>query len=477
MRCTAIVLGLLGAGAVASPRPVEITVEQQTEFGESVFAQGVLPPFASPSSFDSPVKLSPHNYPEWTLSIEAADKFTHNPVNLFVGSDAAGTYGERTHDSPDLWITIPEATQWEATFPILVQAPEDTTQVTMLMGGGFAYAGPIIFPLEPREGGWFGIDINQSTAAQGSFGTIRFQTGETITTAGTLQMPLGVKALWWRHGQGFRYEPPDTPPAPPRVESFTFVPGDSRFAARRVRVRLPRGYDTRTNHRYPVIYAQDGQNVFSPGGAFGSWDLDLTTDSMVRSAEIPEVIIVAIDNTSDRILEYIPNWISYGGLTGRGTDYLELIRDELLPEIESRYRVSDDPRETVHLGSSLGGILGFEAAQEFEDTWGVVVAMSPSFWLDAQGFRSRALQPPGERARIWLDAGTNNDAYNEFNIVRDALVESGHVFGRHFKSTIGVGDTHNEAAWAARLPHALRWALNMPDPTPDSWMLGTPIIP
>ncbi len=473
MRCTAILLGLLGASAVAWPRPVEITVEQETEFGESVFATAIVPPFVHPYT---PVKLSPHNYPIWTLSVEAADKFTFVPFSLYVGSDAADSYGVKVTDSPDIDLSIPDA-GWDSSIPLLVHAPEGTTEVLMLMGGGFAVYGPVYRAGVPLGEGLFRLNMPRADAAQGSSGSLRFVSDEGQTFGGSIDPTLAVQGLWYRHDQAFRYEPPETPPAPPRVESFTFVPGDSRFSARRVRVRLPRGYDTRTNHRYPVIYAQDGQNVFSPGGAFGSWDLDLTADRKTRDAAIPEVVIVAIDNTSDRILEYIPNWITYGGLRGRGTDYLELIRDELMPEIESRYRVSTDPRHTVHLGSSLGGILGFEAAHEFGNTWGVVIAMSPSFWLDVQGFRNRALQPPSGRARIWLDAGTVNDSFEEFNVVRDALVESGHVFGRHFKSTIGVGDAHNEAAWAGRLPWALRWALNTPDPTPEAWVLGTTLIP
>jgi hypothetical protein len=48
------------------------------------------------------------------------------------------------------------------------------------------------------------------------------------------------------------------------------------LAPRRVSVYLPPGYDE-SDARYPVLYLQDGQNLFDPGRAFvpgQDWSLD-----------------------------------------------------------------------------------------------------------------------------------------------------------------------------------------------------------
>ena len=41
------------------------------------------------------------------------------------------------------------------------------------------------------------------------------------------------------------------------------------FPGRKIRVWLPPGYEGGKDH-YPVVYFHDGQNVFDPGGPFGS---------------------------------------------------------------------------------------------------------------------------------------------------------------------------------------------------------------
>src|SRR5579862_4816033 len=79
-----------------------------------------------------------------------------------------------------------------------------------------------------------------------------------------------------------------------------------------LRVWLPPGYDERQNQtlRYPVLYLNDGQNLFESYTAFGGveWQADETADRLIREGAIPPVIIVGIDNTGkDRIREYMPH--------------------------------------------------------------------------------------------------------------------------------------------------------------------------
>src|SRR5438105_14419935 len=72
-------------------------------------------------------------------------------------------------------------------------------------------------------------------------------------------------------------------------------------------VYLPPGYDARPDLRYPVLYLQDGQNLFDPKTAYAGneWKADETADELVAARQIEPLIIVGIYNTGEhRIEEY-----------------------------------------------------------------------------------------------------------------------------------------------------------------------------
>ena len=74
------------------------------------------------------------------------------------------------------------------------------------------------------------------------------------------------------------------------------------FANRRdVLVYLPRGYRRFSRVRYPVLYLQDGQNVFDAATSFAGveWGVDETAQRLIRKNLIEPLIIVAIANTGE----------------------------------------------------------------------------------------------------------------------------------------------------------------------------------
>jgi predicted alpha/beta superfamily hydrolase len=63
---------------------------------------------------------------------------------------------------------------------------------------------------------------------------------------------------------------------------------------RSIRVLLPRNYEKEVHKRFPVIYLQDGQNLFeAETAAFGYWKLQTL---MARQPLIRQAILVGIDN-------------------------------------------------------------------------------------------------------------------------------------------------------------------------------------
>ena len=78
---------------------------------------------------------------------------------------------------------------------------------------------------------------------------------------------------------------------------------------RDILVYLPPGYLRFRRQQYPVLYLQDGQNVFDAATAFAGveWGVDETAQRLIRRRLIEPLIIVAVANTGpDRIDEYAP---------------------------------------------------------------------------------------------------------------------------------------------------------------------------
>src|SRR5690242_13649979 len=78
---------------------------------------------------------------------------------------------------------------------------------------------------------------------------------------------------------------------------------------RRLTVWLPsRALATRAN-RWPVLYLNDGQNLFDPARAFAgnTWRVAETAKRLVKTARIPPLLIVGIDHGGVRRgREYLP---------------------------------------------------------------------------------------------------------------------------------------------------------------------------
>ena len=130
-----------------------------------------------------------------------------------------------------------------------------------------------------------------------------------------------------------------------------------------LRVLVPPGYDDADNaaYQYPVLYLNDGQNLFEPATSFNGveWQVDETADRLIRQQVIPPMIIVGIDNAGkDRVREYMPHR-SFQPMMLRvqGTRYPSFLTKEVIPFVERHYRVASGPRNTGLGGSSLGALI------------------------------------------------------------------------------------------------------------------------
>jgi predicted alpha/beta superfamily hydrolase len=231
---------------------------------------------------------------------------------------------------------------------------------------------------------------------------------------------------------------------------------------RRVSIYLPPGYDASTA-RYPVLYLQDGQNLFDPARAFvpgQDWGLDETAEVLIGGGEIAPVIMVGIDHAGvDRLDEYTPSCDPRRRVGGRLGAYRQFLVDELKPWIDARYRTRADASSTGLGGSSLGGLAALEIGLARPDVFGRLAALSPSLWWDRRCVieRARTLRDRLELS-IWLDAGTHEGpgVVHHARVLKNVLLRHGWRLGGDLHYREIAGGQHSEADWARRASDVLR---------------------
>ena len=123
-----------------------------------------------------------------------------------------------------------------------------------------------------------------------------------------------------------------------RFSSLVELPSQLLGRAHRIRAYLPPGYDENTLAEYPVVFMQDGQNLFFPEEAFlgNDWQVDDTGDVLRAMNAVEDFIILGI-HSGDRMREY----------TKPGYEaYTRSVVEEVKPEVERRLRLLGDRRET-----------------------------------------------------------------------------------------------------------------------------------
>jgi predicted alpha/beta superfamily hydrolase len=230
-------------------------------------------------------------------------------------------------------------------------------------------------------------------------------------------------------------------------------------------VYLPPGYHE-SAARYPVLYLQDGQNLFDPSTAFlgNDWRADITADDLIGRRRIEPLILAGIYNTGGRrISEYTitrDRRLRKGGKAGR---YAQMLAREIKPFIDQQYRTRKGAAETGVGGSSLGAIASLVIGLTYPKVFGKLALLSPSVWWDEhailQTIESRALE---RRPRIWLDTGTAEGddparTVADARRMRDALTARGWREDQDMHYEEAPGHGHNEQAWAERFGRVLEY--------------------
>ena len=215
------------------------------------------------------------------------------------------------------------------------------------------------------------------------------------------------------------------------------------------RVYLPAGYDPELE--YPLVIIHDGEDFVTYA------HLRVSLDNLIEAGDIPP-IVAALVQTRDRMGEY-----------ARGRRHARYLVNDLLPELNKQYSLSQKSDGRILLGASLGAVVSLATVFRYPGVFGGVLLHSGSFILDdkklegrphpvfnriarlVQAFK-RAPSMPALRAYVSVGEleGLASENAELANLLKDNGVDV------QFKS---AWDGHHWHNWRNQLRDGLVWVL------------------
>ena len=237
---------------------------------------------------------------------------------------------------------------------------------------------------------------------------------------------------------------------------------------RRVTVWLPPGFRGR-GRSYPVLYLNDGQNLFDPARAFGgvAWNVGETAARLIRRRRIPPLLVVGIDHgDARRAREYLPveDDRNPDARHPLGDEYAAFVAREVLPEIARRFPVARGAANTGFGGSSYGAVAALHTVLVNPGVFGRLLIESPSLYVGNGYLLRKARAAARWPSRIYLGVGTAETRRADWNqetvanvLALERILRARGLGPRRLRVRVEEGATHSEGAWAGRLPDALEF--------------------
>ena len=238
-------------------------------------------------------------------------------------------------------------------------------------------------------------------------------------------------------------------------------------------VGLPENYDT-TQKKYPVLYMNDGHNVFCDEDSYSgvSWGL---IKAYENNPNLPEIIVVGLQcavEGLERFNEYCPYDIKFPAalersnnmpIGGKGDLYLNYIINTLKPRIDAEYRTLKTPEHTAIMGSSMGGVISMHAALKHNNIFSRAASLSGSFFVALESMLNSIEEYDLSNInKLYIDAGTKEiglgkeqDYINSNKAIFTTLSKKLDKDKLYFQLiTDGI---HHESHWSQRLPYIIQY--------------------
>ena len=235
-----------------------------------------------------------------------------------------------------------------------------------------------------------------------------------------------------------------------------------------------------------LLVFHDGQRATFPGGELS---VPQVLENLIHKKEIPVTIGVFI--TPGNLSEHYPDNLGLGNPNRRAEEYdalsetySRMLIEELLPEVEKKYRLTDDPEKRVIGGTSSGAICAWTVAWHRPDQFRKVISIIGSYTSigykpahDGQPmipggdlYPTLIRKNPIKPIRIFLQDGSNdvNNEHGSWFLANqqmlsalefaNASADRRKVAGPRYDINHVWGDgTHSDKHGGAILPDMLRW--------------------
>lgn len=236
-----------------------------------------------------------------------------------------------------------------------------------------------------------------------------------------------------------------------------YMPQLDRY--RKIWIYLPPDYFTSTK-TYPVLYMQDGQNLFDNATSFaGEWQIDETLNQLHAQGDYG-AIVVGIDNGGTlRLDEYSP-WEnpSYGG--GEGDLYMQFMAETLKPYIDANFRTKPQPQFNALIGSSMGAFIDTYGSVKYPQHFAKIGNFSPAYWFSLSNLENYMTASANDLSglKVYFVCGQNESAtmVEHLNTIKNKYLLKG-VLTNNVFTKIDSNGTHSELYWRGEFAAAYQW--------------------
>ncbi len=209
-----------------------------------------------------------------------------------------------------------------------------------------------------------------------------------------------------------------------------------------------------------LMVFQDGHDYVN---IKGNWRVPTVFDNLIASGDMPVTIAVFINPGHDGKSPIESPWKAnnrgkeYNTL---GNTYVRFLLEEILPEVQKQYKLTDNPDGWAIGGASSGAICAFTAAWERPDKFRKVFSTIGSYVDLAGGDAYPYLIRVNERKpiRVFLQDGINDldNPYGNWPLANKMMNSSLNYMKYDVKFELGEGQ-HNSKHGGSIFPDALKW--------------------
>ena len=166
------------------------------------------------------------------------------------------------------------------------------------------------------------------------------------------------------------------------VVSEDWYYSDIRKEWRRSLVYTPAGYDKDHSKKYPVLYLQHGM-----GENESSWanqgNMNFIMDNLIAEGKAVPMVVV-MDNGDIEVFRPEPGGDMNEARRKFGADFPAILLNEIIPNIESKYRVLTDRDNRAMAGLSWGGLQTFNITLNNLDKFSYIGGFSGAGRIDLE---------------------------------------------------------------------------------------------